>query len=392
MAFMDEYKAHVAEREAQGIPPLPLTKEQVTALIELITAETAKNSELVDMLANRVNPGVDDGAHVKAAFLHQVVQGEVKAFLADNSDINSDDHKIVAIQILGKMVGGYNVKPLINALTIDTLAQEAANQLKHTLLVYDAFNDVVELSKTNKYAKEVLQSWADAEWFTTKQPLAEKFSVVVFKFPGETNTDDLSPAGAAFTRSDIPLHATTMLSAKMPDGISKIAELKEKGMQIAYVGDVVGTGSSRKSAANSIQWHIGDDIPGIPNKRTGGVVIGGIIAPIFFATCEDSGALPIEADVTQMETGDVLDIDTKAGTITKNGTQIATFSLRPNTIEDEVRAGGRIPLIIGRGLTAKARTALGLAPSTIFAQPIQPADTGKGYTLAQKIVGKACGM
>lgn len=392
MAFMDEYKAHVAERAAQNIPPLPLTKEQVADLIELIKAENSKNAELVDMLANRVNPGVDDGAYVKAAFLNQIVQGQEKAFLADLNDIDSVEHKIAAIKILGKMVGGYNVKPLIDAMDIEAVAQAAANELKHTLLVYDAFNDVVELAKTNSYAKEVLQSWADAEWFTSKKPLADKFSVVVFKFPGETNTDDLSPASAAFTRSDIPLHATTMLSAKMPDGIAKIAELKEKGMQVAYVGDVVGTGSSRKSAANSVQWHMGDDIPGVPNKRTGGVVIGSIIAPIFFATCEDSGALPIEADVSQMETGDVLDIDTKAGTITKNGTQIATFALRPNTIEDEVRAGGRIPLIIGRGLTAKARAALGMAPATIFAQPIQPADTGKGYTLAQKMVGKACGM
>lgn len=392
MAFMDEYKAHVAERAAQGIPPFPLTKEQVTELVALITSESSKNDELVTMLAERVNPGVDDGAYVKAAFLHQVVQGEVKAFLSDNSDINSDDHKKAAIKILGKMVGGYNVKPLIDALSNDAIANEAAHELKHTLLVYDAFNDIVDLSSTNSYAKEVLQSWADAEWFTSKKTLAEKFSVVVFKFPGETNTDDLSPASAAFTRSDIPLHATTMLSAKMPEGIAKIAELKEKGMQIAYVGDVVGTGSSRKSAANSVQWHMGDDIPGIPNKRTGGVVIGSIIAPIFFATCEDSGALPIEADVSSMETGDVLDIDTKAGTITKNGAVIASFSLRPNTIEDEVRAGGRIPLIIGRGLTAKARTALGMAPANMFATPIQPADTGKGYTLAQKMVGKACGM
>ncbi len=393
MAFMDEYTAHVEQRAAQGIPPFPLTKEQVSELVALITAETSKNSDLVEMLSARVNPGVDDGAYVKAAFLHQVVQGEVKAFLADNSDINSDDHKKAAIKILGKMVGGYNVKPLIDALSNDAIANEAAHELKHTLLVYDAFNDIVELSTTNSFAKEVLQSWADAEWFTSKPTLAEQFSVVVFKFPGETNTDDLSPASAAFTRSDIPLHATTMLSAKMPEGIAKIAELKEKGIRIAYVGDVVGTGSSRKSAANSVQWHTGDDIPGIPNKRTGGVVIGSIIAPIFFATCEDSGALPIEADVSQMETGDVLDIDTKEGTITKEGNVIATFSLRPNTIEDEVRAGGRIPLIIGRGLTAKARVALGLEPATIFfATPIQPADTGKGYTLAQKMVGRACGM
>jgi aconitate hydratase 2/2-methylisocitrate dehydratase len=392
MAFLDDYKAHAAERETQGIPTLPLTKDEVTALVELIKLEKSKNNELLNMLAERVNPGVDDAAHVKAAFLHEIVQGNEKAFLADASDINSVDHKKAALKILGKMVGGYNVKPLIDALSIDAVAADAANELKHTLLVYDAFNDIVELAKTNAYAKEVLVSWANAEWFTSKPLIAEKFSVVVFKFPGETNTDDLSPASAAFTRSDIPLHATTMLQAKMPEGLAKIAELKKMGMQIAYVGDVVGTGSSRKSAANSVQWHMGDDIPGIPNKRTGGVVIGSIIAPIFFATCEDSGALPIEADVSKMETGDVLNIDIKAGTITKDGAVIATFNLRPNTIEDEVRAGGRIPVIIGRGLTNKARAALGMPAETIFAKPIQPADTGKGYTLAQKMVGKACGL
>lgn len=392
MAFMDEYKAHVAERAAQGVPPLPLTKEQTESLIELIKSTKSKDAELIELLANRVNPGVDDAAHVKAAFLHTVVQGKERAYIADNSDIDSVEHKIAAIEILGKMVGGYNVKPLIDALSIESVAQNAANELKHTLLVYDAFNDIVELSKTNSYAKEVLESWANAEWFTSKKPLAEKFSVVVFKFSGETNTDDLSPASAAFTRSDIPLHATTMLAAKMPDGIKTIEKLKESGLQVAYVGDVVGTGSSRKSAANSVQWHMGDDIEGIPNKRTGGVVIGGIIAPIFFATCEDSGALPIEADVTQINTGDILEIDTKAGTITKDGKQIATFNLRPNTIEDEVRAGGRIPLIIGRGLTSKARAALGLGESDLFSKPLQPADSGKGYTLAQKMVGKACGL
>lgn len=392
MAFLDDYKAHAAERETQGIPPLPLSKDDVTALIELIKLEKSKNNELLDMLAQRVNPGVDDAAHVKAAFLHEIVQGNEKAFLADSNDINSVDHKKAALKILGKMVGGYNVKPLIDALSIEAVAADAANELKHTLLVYDAFNDIVELAKTNAYAKEVLVSWANAEWFTSKPLMAEKFSVVVFKFPGETNTDDLSPASAAFTRSDIPLHATTMLQAKMPEGLAKIAELKKMGMQIAYVGDVVGTGSSRKSAANSVQWHMGDDIPGIPNKRTGGVVIGSIIAPIFFATCEDSGALPIEADVSKMETGDVLNIDISAGTITKDGDVIATFSLRPNTIEDEVRAGGRIPVIIGRGLTNKARAALEMPAETIFAKPIQPLDTGKGYTLAQKMVGKACGL
>lgn len=392
MGFLDEYKQHTQERAAQGIPPLPLTKEQVTDLVELIKVEKSKNDYLVGLLANNVNPGVDDGAYVKAAFLHQVVQGNVAAFMADNNDVNSVEHKKAAIRILGKMVGGYNVKPLIDALGIEAIAQDAANELKGILLVYDAFNDVVELSKTNSYAKEVLVSWANAQWFTSKPALAEKFEVVVFKVPGETNTDDLSPASVAFTRSDIPLHATSMLTAKMPDGLATIAKLKEKNIPIAYVGDVVGTGSSRKSAANSVQWYMGDDIPGVPNKRTGGVVIGGIIAPIFFATCEDSGALPIEADVTQMNTGDLLEINTKEGTITKNGAKIATFGLRPNTIGDEVRAGGRIPLIIGRGLTTKAREALGMSAETIFAKPEQPKDTGKGYTLAQKMVGRACGL
>ncbi|MEF3192052.1 MAG: bifunctional aconitate hydratase 2/2-methylisocitrate dehydratase, partial [Campylobacterales bacterium] len=391
MSFLADYAKHVEERAALGIPPLPLDKAQVESLVELLKAQKSYNAELVTLLAERVNPGVDDGAHVKAAFLHQVVQGEVEAFLAD-APVGDIAHKKAAIAMLGKMVGGYNVKPLIDALSIEELGQAAADELKNILLVYDAFNDVVELAKTNKYAKEVLVSWANAEWFTNRPAIPEVMEVVVFKVPGETNTDDLSPASAAFTRSDIPLHATTMLSAKMPDGLAKIAELKKLGKKIAYVGDVVGTGSSRKSAANSLQWHLGEDIPGIPNKRTGGIVIGGIIAPIFFATCEDSGALPIEADVTQMETGDILVINTKEGTITKNGVQIATFTLRPNTIRDEVRAGGRIPLIIGRGLTTKARAALGMEPETIFAKPEQPKDTGKGYTLAQKIVGRACGL
>ncbi len=392
MSFMEEYQQHCQERSAQGIPPLPLNKDQVAQLVELMVVQKEKNHELVEMLSNRVNPGVDDGALVKASFLHKVVQGEIQAFLADNKDIESVDHKKAAIRILGKMVGGYNVKPLIDALRIEAIAADAANELKNILLVYDAFNDIVELSQSNTYAKEILTSWAHAQWFTSKPQVAEKFKVVVFKVPGETNTDDLSPASVAFTRSDIPLHATSMLQAKMPDGLETIARLKEMGLPLAYVGDVVGTGSSRKSAANSVQWHMGVDIPGVPNKRTGGVVIGGIIAPIFFATCEDSGALPIEADVTQMNTGDVIEIDTKNGIITKDGVQIATFSLRPNTIEDEVRAGGRIPLIIGRGLTAKARAALGMEAETIFSKPLQPADTGKGYTLAQKMVGRACGL
>ncbi len=264
--------------------------------------------------------------------------------------------------------------------------------LKKTLLVYDLFDVVVDLSKTNAYAEEVLKSWAEAEWFLSKPALPEKMTLTVFKVPGETNTDDLSPASEAFTRSDIPLHARCMLGTKINDPIGTIAELKTKGHPLAYVGDVVGTGSSRKSGINSVQWHIGNDIPAVPNKRTGGVVIGSIIAPIFFNTAEDSGALPIQADVTAMEMGDVIDLYLSNGTIEKNGEVIAHFELSPNTIADEVRAGGRIPLIIGRTLTRKARKALGLGEDTIFMRPEQPADSGKGYTLAQKMIGKACGL
>jgi aconitate hydratase 2/2-methylisocitrate dehydratase len=292
------------------------------------------------------------------------------------------------------MLGGYNVAPLVEALSSSdsAVATAAAEQLKHTLLVYDAFNDVAKLAGSNSYAKEVLESWANAEWFTSKKPLDEKITVTVFKVAGETNTDDLSPASEAFTRSDIPVHALSMLGAKMDDPMGTIASLKEKGHQIAYVGDVVGTGSSRKSGLNSVQWHLGQDIPAVPNKRTGGVVLGGIIAPIFFNTAEDSGALPIELDVTSMEMGDVVEIFPYEGVAKKDGEVIAEFKLNPNTITDEVRAGGRIPLIIGRGLTRKAREALGLGEDDIFLRPEQPADNGKGYTLAQKMVGRATGL
>nr|BAM71697.1 putative bifunctional aconitate hydratase 2/2-methylisocitrate dehydratase [uncultured Aquificaceae bacterium] len=387
MGFLAEYKKHVEERAKLGIPPLPLNAKQVAALVELLKeVPIIEEDFLMDLLINRVSPGVDEGAYVKAAFLNDIVQGKTHSPAISPKK---------AVQILGTMLGGYNVKPLIDALSHKDpeVAQEAANALKNTLLIYDAFNDIVELSKTNKYAKEVLESWANAEWFLNKEPLPEKITAIVFKVPGETNTDDFSPATEASTRSDIPLHALSMLKSKMPDAIEKINKLKKSGYPVAFVGDVVGTGSSRKSAANSLIWHIGRDIPHVPNKRTGGIVIGGIIAPIFFNTLEDSGALPIEADVTKLETGDIIDIYPYEGRIVKNGEVVSEFQLKPNTLPDEVRAGGRIPLIIGRGLTRKAREVLGLPEENIFIRPQQPPEKeGVGYTLAQKIVGKACGM
>ncbi|MFA6761044.1 MAG: bifunctional aconitate hydratase 2/2-methylisocitrate dehydratase [Sulfuricurvum sp.] len=384
MAFLDEYKQHVKEREALGVPPLPLNATQTAELIELIKAGGA--SELVDLLKNRVSPGVDDAAYVKAAFLNDIANKSVSVEAISPAE---------AMSMLGMMLGGYNVKPMIDALASDdaSVVEAAKEGLKHTLLVYDAFNDIEEMHKAgNKNATEVIESWANGEWFTSKSAIAESITVTVFKVAGETNTDDLSPASEAFTRSDIPLHANSMLTAKMEDPLGTIKKLKEKGNIVAYVGDVVGTGSSRKSGVNSVQWHMGEDIAGVPNKRTGGVVLGGIIAPIFFATCEDSGVLPLELDVTQMEMGDVVTIYPYKGEAHKDGKCIATFKLNPNTISDEVRAGGRIPLIIGRGLTSKARGVLGLGASELFLTPIQPEDSGKGYTLAQKMVGKACGM
>ncbi|MDD5400116.1 MAG: bifunctional aconitate hydratase 2/2-methylisocitrate dehydratase [Sulfurimonas sp.] len=386
MAFIEEYKAHIAQRETLGVPPLPLSAEQTVALVEMIKAGAGDMNENVALLTNRVSPGVDDAAYVKAAFLNDVASEKISVAAISAS---------TAVKMMGMMLGGYNVKPIINALTSSNkeVVEAAKEALKHTLLVYDAFNDVEELYKAgNAAAIEVMNSWANAEWFTSKPSLPEAMTLTVFKVAGETNTDDLSPASEAFTRSDIPLHANSMLVAKMDDPMGTIKKLKEKGHPIAYVGDVVGTGSSRKSGVNSVQWHMGEDIDGVPNKRTGGVVLGGIIAPIFFATCEDSGALPLELDVTNMEMGDVITVYPYKGEAHKDGKCIATFKLNPNTIVDEVRAGGRIPLIIGRGLTAKARGVLGLGTSDIFLTPEQPADSGKGYTLAQKMVGKACGM
>ncbi len=386
MSFIEEYKAHTLERETLGVPPLPLNAAQAVALVEMIKAGEGDIAQNVDLLTNRVSPGVDDAAYVKAAFLNDVASEKISvASIAPEQ----------AVTMMGMMLGGYNVKPMVDALTSKNakVVEAAKEALKHTLLVYDAFNDVEELHKSgNAAATEVITSWANAEWFTSKPAIAEEITFTVFKVAGETNTDDLSPASEAFTRSDIPLHANSMLVAKMSDPMGTIKELKEKGHPIAYVGDVVGTGSSRKSGVNSVQWHMGEDISGVPNKRTGGIVIGGIIAPIFFATCEDSGALPLEMSVTEMEMGDVVTLYPYKGEAHKDGKCIATFKLNPNTIVDEVRAGGRIPLIIGRGLTAKARGVLGLGVSEAFMTPEQPADSGKGYTLAQKMVGRACGM
>ena len=386
MALIEEYKAHTVERETLGVPPLPLTAKQVAELVELLKADDIKEADyLVDLIANRVNPGVDDAAYVKAAFLNDIVQGKATSKVIS---------KIKAVEILGKMMGGYNVTPLVEALKLGgDVAQSAANELKNTLLVYDAFNDVKDLMDAgNALAKEVITSWANGEWFTNKPAIPTEMTLTVFKVPGETNTDDLSPAGEAFTRSDIPLHANSMLQSKMTDGLTKIKELKAKGHPVAYVGDVVGTGSSRKSGINSVQWHMGVDIEGVPNKRTGGVVIGSIIAPIFFNTAEDSGCLPIKVDVSKMEMGDVITVKYYEGKVYKGSELIGEFKIEPNTLPDEIRAGGRIPLIIGRGLTTKARAALGMGEDTIFARPEQPQDTGKGYTLAQKMVGKACGL
>ena len=386
MAFIEDYKAHIAERATLGVPPLPLTAEQTASLVAMIKAGEGDMAQNIDLITNRVSPGVDDAAYVKAAFLNDVANENIVL------DAIAPEQ---AVMIMGMMLGGYNVKPIVDALSSknDKVVAAAIEALSHTLLVYDAFNDVEDLHKAgNAAATEIMTSWANAEWFTSKPELAKEMTITVYKVPGETNTDDLSPASEAFTRSDIPLHANSMLQSKMQDPLATIAKLKELGNPIAYVGDVVGTGSSRKSGVNSVQWHMGEDIPGVPNKRTGGVVIGTIIAPIFFATCEDSGALPLEMDVSAMETGDVVTIFPYKGEAHKDGKCIATFKLNPNTITDEVRAGGRIPLIIGRGLTAKARLVLGMAPSDAFLTAEQPSDSGKGYTLAQKMVGRACGM
>ena len=395
--MLENYRKHVENRAAQGIVPQPLNEQQTADLVELLKNPPAGEEEtLVDLLENRIPPGVDQAAYVKAAFLAAIVKGETTSPLIS---------KLKAIELLGHMQGGYNVEPLIQALDDKELAKAAGDALKKTLLVFDAFNDVTEKAEAgNEVAKEVLQSWANAEWFTSRPEVPKKATYKTFKVTGETNTDDLSPAQDAWSRPDIPLHALAMLKNTREgivpdqDGVigpmKQIEEMKKDGIPLAYVGDVVGTGSSRKSATNSVLWLMGDDIQGVPNKRAGGLVLGGKIAPIFFNTMEDAGSLPIEVDVSKLNMGDVFDIYPYDGKITKHDSDevLATFELKSPTLLDEVRAGGRIPLIVGRGLTNKAREYLGLGASDIFAKPEQPVDTGKGYTLAQKMVGKACGV
>ena len=385
MSLVADYKKHTEERAKLGVPPLALNAKQVAELVELLKADDIQEeSYLLNLLENRVPAGVDDSAYVKAAFLNDVVQGNTTCKVVD---------KVKACKILGKMLGGFNVTPLVEALKIDEVADVAAEELKNTILVYDSFNDVKTLMDNgNEKAKEIIQSWADGEWFTNKPELEKEIKLTVYKIPGETNTDDLSPASEAFTRADIPLHANSMLVSRMENPLETMASLKEKGNPLVYVGDVVGTGSSRKSGINSVQWHMGRDIPGVPNKRTGGVVIGSIIAPIFFNTAEDSGCLPIQAPVEKLETGDEVIVKPFDGEIIKNGEVVSTFEIAPNTLPDEMRAGGRIPLIIGKGLTLKAREALNLDTTELFMTPNQPEDDGSGYTLAQKMVGKACGI
>ena len=385
-AFLQAYRAAAAEREGLGVPPLALDAEQTKALTDLLeTPPTGEEQTLLHLLSERIPPGVDEAAYVKADWLSAVAEGRRSSPLVT---------PLEATRLLATMIGGYNVAALIRLLsnTDNSLAAAAAEGLSRTLLVYDAYNDVLELAAGNSYAKQVIDSWAAAEWFTAKPELPESITVTVFKVEGETNTDDLSPATHATTRPDIPLHATAMLETRMPGGLEQLEALKAKGHPVAYVGDVVGTGSSRKSAINSVLWHTGSDIPHVPNKRSGGVILGGKIAPIFFTTAEDSGALPIECDVTGLNSGDVITIRPHAGTIERDGEVVARFDLKPSTISDEVRAGGRIPLMIGRALTDKVRSQLGLPASELFIRPTPPADSGKGFTLAQKMVGRACGL
>ena len=393
--MLKSYREHVAERAALGIPPLPLSAKQTAELIELLKSPPAgEEATLVDLITHRVPAGVDDAAKVKASYLAAVAHGTEKCALISRQR---------ATELLGTMLGGYNISPLVDLLDDAAVAAEAAEGLKKTLLMFDQFHDVKEKAdKGNTFAKAVLQSWADAEWFTSRPEVPKSITVTILKVTGETNTDDLSPAPDAWSRPDIPLHALAMLKNKR-DGITPeedgkrgpvkfIEDLRARGNLVAYVGDVVGTGSSRKSATNSVLWFTGEDIPFVPNKRFGGVCLGSKIAPIFYNTMEDAGALPIEVDVSQMNMGDVVELRPYEGKALKDGKEIASFQVKSDVLFDEVRAGGRIPLIIGRGLTAKAREALGLAPSTLFRLPQNPADTKKGFSLAQKMVGRACGL
>jgi aconitate hydratase 2/2-methylisocitrate dehydratase len=384
--MLETYLKHVEERRKLNIPPLPLSPEMTEFVCKkLESPEAGKEQFYLELLRDRVSPGVDPAAKVKAEWLYKIAKGEKSSPVVSKKD---------AVFMLGTMIGGYNVLYLVELLNDADLAEDAANALKGTILVYDAFEKVAELSKTNRYAKEVMKSWADAEWFTSKEPLPEEIKVVVFKVDGEINTDDFSPAKHAWSRPDIPLHALSMGETRFPGGIEKIAEFRKKGLKVAFVGDVVGTGSSRKSACNSVMWHIGEDIPYVPNKRRGGIILGGLIAPIFFNTTQDSGGLPIMCDVSKLNTGDVITIDTKKGEIRNDkGEVITTFEIKPTTLRDEFRAGGRLNLIIGRALTDKARKFLKLSETDIFIKPDNPKPKpNQGYTLAQKIVGKACGI
>jgi aconitate hydratase 2 / 2-methylisocitrate dehydratase len=393
--MLQAYRDHVAERAALGIPPLPLSAKQTGELIELLKAPPAGvEATLVDLITHRVPAGVDDAAKVKASYLAAVAHGTEKCALITRER---------ATELLGTMLGGYNISPMVDLLDDAAVASQAAEGLKKTLLMFDQFHDVKEKAdKGNVHAKSVLQSWADAEWFTSRPEVPQSITVSIFKVAGEINTDDLSPAPDAWSRPDIPLHALAMHKNARPgitpeeDGkrgpVKFLEDLRAKGNLVAYVGDVVGTGSSRKSATNSVLWFTGEDIPFVPNKRFGGVCLGGKIAPIFYNTMEDSGALPIELDVSQMAMGDVVELRPYDGKAFKDGKEIASFEVKSEVLFDEVRAGGRIPLIIGRGLTAKAREALGLKPSTLFRLPTNPVDTKKGFSLAQKMVGRACGL
>ena len=392
---LEAYRKHVEERAAQGVVPQPLNADQTAGLVELLKNPPAGEEDfLVDLITNRVPAGVDEAAYVKASFLSAIAKGEASSPLID---------KAHAVKLLGTMQGGYNIETLVSLLDDAALSEAAAAELKHTLLMFDAFHDVAEKAKAgNENAKAVMQSWAEGEWFTARPALEEKITLTVFKVTGETNTDDLSPAPDAWSRPDIPLHALAMLKMARdgikPDvpgsvgPIKQMEELKAKGHPVAYVGDVVGTGSSRKSATNSVLWFFGDDIPNVPNKRAGGFCFGTKIAPIFYNTMEDAGALPIEFDCTDLNMGDVIDVYPYKGEVHRDGKVVTTFELKTDVLLDEVRAGGRIPLIIGRGLTEKARAELGMGPSDLFKKPEAPADSGKGFTLAQKMVGRACGL
>ena len=386
--MINEYRLHAQERAEQNIPPLPLDAEQTAALVDLLKQDNDESEFLLDLLKERVPAGVDQSAYVKAGFLADITTDKAQSPYID---------KVAAVKILGTMLGGYNIQPLIACLSMDGLGDEAAIALSRTLLIFDAFNEVFELSKTNPHAKKVIDSWAEGEWFTNKPQIPEQIKLTVYKVTGEINTDDLSPATDAWSRPDIPLHALAMF--KMPrEGLDRpletIDELKAKGNPLAFVGDVVGTGSSRKSATNSVLWHMGDDIPAIPNKKEGGFCFGGKIAPIFFNTLEDSGAFPIECDVSNLSMGQEIILEPFAGKITdaNTGEVVTTFELKTDVLLDEVRANGRIPLIIGRQLTDKTREALDLEPTKVFKRPDDADDSDKGYTLAQKMVGKACGV